>query len=112
MDKNDTFVHVIWHKNGDYHVVVKAMDEIDIPNIETKTLEMPENLVSSLSDNGDFQLDVPHDGGDWMGFFDDLSSFAKETEKTPGVVIVANGVVVVAKVEGKNRYFKPRKSFS
>ena len=105
MDKNDTFVHVIWHKNGDYHVVVKAMDEIDIPNIETKTLEMPENLVSSLSDNGDFQLDVPHDGGDWMGFFDDLSSFAKETEKTPGVVIVAN-------VKGRNRYFKPRKSFS
>ena len=38
MDKNDTFVHVIWHKNGDYHVVVMAMDEIDIPNIETKTL--------------------------------------------------------------------------
>ena len=32
-------------------------------------------------------------------------SFAKETEKTPGVV-------VVARVDGKNRYFKPRKSFS
>ena len=81
------------------------MDEVDIPNIEAKVIEMPQNLSSALSDNGDFQLDVPHDGGEWMSFFDDLSRFAKETEKIPGVV-------VVAKVDGKNRYFKPRKSFS
>lgn len=105
MDRNDTFVHIIWHKNGAYHVVVKAMDEIDIPNIETKVIDMPLSLTAALSDNGDFQIDVPHDGGEWMSFFDDLSRFAKETEKTPGVV-------VVARVDGKNRYFKPRKSFS
>ena len=105
MDRNDTFVHVIWHKNGDYHVVVKAMDEIAIPNIETKVMEIPETLASTISDNGDFQLDVPHDGGDWMGIFDDLSLFAQKVEENPGVVLVA-------RKDGNNRYFRPRKSFS
>ena len=105
MDRNDTFVHVIWHKNGDYHVVVKAMDEVDIPNIETETLEIPSSLSAHISDNGDFQMDVPHDGGDWIGFVDDLSAFAHVVEEKKNVVLVS-------RKDGHNRYFKPRKSFS
>lgn len=105
MDKNDTFVHVIWHKNGDYHVVVKAMDEIDIPNIETKVMDIPESLNAHITDNGDFQLDVPHEGGEWMDFFDQLSAFAQEVDKKPGIVLVS-------RKDGHNRYFRPRKSFS
>ena len=105
MDRNDTFVHVIWHKNGDYHVVVKAMDEVDIPNIETETLEIPSSLSAPISDNGDFQMDVPHGGGDWIGFFDDLAAFAHVVEEKKNVVLVS-------RKDGHNRYFKPRKSFS
>lgn len=105
MSKDDTFVHVKWHKNGDYHVVLKAMDEIAIPNIETKTIKMPSSLAMHLNVSGDIQLDVPHEGGEWRDFFKELSTFAKEVEKVEGVVIVASS-------EDGNRYFKPRRSFS
>lgn len=105
MDKNDTFVHVIWHKSGDYQVIMKCMDEIDIPNIETKVIDIPSALVNSLGDNGDFLLDVPHNGEQWKDFFTVLVSFAELVKHSPDAVLVA-------RTEGRNRYFRPRKSFS